>query len=419
MNTAFLNSFDALKRIYDDGAYSTAQLNDTLRTCTAKDKALITKLVYGVLDNDIRLQYIIGRHVAKMPKGDALLFLKIGTYCLSDLSIPPYAVVNDVAELAKTSGDRRIVGFVNATLKSIAANVGKEPLPDDPIESLSVRYSYPMWALKKLIKDYGLQQAREIVSAVPDTRTVVRFVKPTTVQQAKDKFGCDVSPTLFDDAFRVDGRVGQLDDTFTVQSLSSMAISRICAAFKPRNVLDVCSAPGGKAVYLKQLCPDAHVTACDIHPHRVALIDSYAGRMGVSIDTMVADGTQPDENLIGKFDLVLCDVPCSGFGVLDNHPDIKVFRTEKDISDIMKVQRAILANACRYVAKGGHLVYSTCTVFEHENGQQIKRFLAEHDDFVPVAITLPELPTANGQTQYRFVPDDGMQGFFVAALQKL
>ena len=192
MNTAFLKSFDALKRIYDDGAYSTAQLNDTLRTCTAKDKALITKLVYGVLDNDIRLQYIIDRHVAKMPKGDTLLFLKIGTYCLSDLSIPPYAVVNNVAELAKTSGDKRIVGFVNATLKSVACCVGKEKLPDDPTEALSVEYSYPLWAVKKLIKDYGFDTASEIVSATPDTRTVVRFVNPTTTRQAEEKFGCKV-----------------------------------------------------------------------------------------------------------------------------------------------------------------------------------------------------------------------------------
>ena len=119
-------------------------------------------------------------------------------------------------------------------------------------------------------------------------------------------------------------------------------------------------------MYVKQLCPKADITACDIHPHRVALIDSYAKRMQVSVNTCVADSTVFDPSKEGKFDLVLCDVPCSGFGVLDNHPDIKIFRENKDISELMKLQRAILYNCSRYVAEGGTLVYSTCTVFDNE-----------------------------------------------------
>ena len=171
-------------------------------------------------------------------------------------------------------------------------------------------------------------------------------------------------------------------------------------------------------MYVKQLCAAANVTAWDIHPHRVALIQTYAKRLGVDVTAKVADATQFDESLAGKFDLVLCDVPCSGFGVLDNHPDIKIFRKNEDIGTLMKLQRAILGNACRYVADGGVLVYSTCTVFDNENGQQVRRFLAEHPDFAPEKITLPQFPEADGQTQHQFLPSEVMQGFFVAAMRK-
>lgn len=419
MNTAFLKSFLALSQIYNDGAFSSITLNNSLKNCKAKDKALVTKIVYGVLDNDIRLDYIIGKHVKKMPKGDALLYLKIGAYCLAELSIPVYAVVNDVAELAKNSGDRRIVGFVNATLKTLADVLPDfDDYPTDEIEAASVRYSYPLWAVKKLVKDYGKETALKIVSAKHDTATTVRFSAPVNASEVSARFGSEVRPTVFPDAFFVDGRVGAPDETFTVQSLGSMCVSRVCAAFNPKNMLDCCSAPGGKAVYVKQLCASANVTACDIHPHRVALIQAYAKRLGVDVTIKVADATQFDESLAGKFDLVLCDVPCSGFGVLDNHPDIKIFRKNEDIGTLMKLQRAILGNACRYVADGGVLVYSTCTVFDNENGQQVRRFLAEHPDFAPEKITLPQFPEADGQTQHQFLPSEVMQGFFVAAMRK-
>ena len=197
-----------------------------------------------------------------------------------------------------------------------------------------------------------------------------------------------------------------------------MAIARICANFAPKNMIDCCSAPGGKAVYVKQLLPNTNITACDVYPHRVQLIDSYAKRMQVSLNTCVADSTVFDPDKQEKFDLVLCDVPCSGFGVLDNHPDIKIFRENKDISELMKLQRAILYNCSKYVAVGGNLVYSTCTVFDNENGQQIRRFLADNENFSLGKIRLTEFPDVDGQSTHQFLPYDGLQGFFVAVLHR-
>lgn len=420
MNTAFLKSYSVLREVFDEKAFSTIALNRALCSCRAQDKALITKIVYGVLDNDIKITYILSKYVRKMPKNETLIILKIGIYCLAELSVPVYAVVNDLAELTKITGDMRMVGFVNATLKSVSRSIKSfDDYPTDEAERISVLYSYPLWAVKKLEKDYGKKEMKAIVSFVRPKSTIVRLPK-ADIGLAKDKFG-DVRPTCFDDAFEVFGRNIPSDETFTVQSLSSMAISRAVANSGAQcNVLDCCSAPGGKAVYIKQLRPELKVVACDIHQHRIALIESYAKRMLVDVETHCRDMTMFLPQWEKAFDTVLCDVPCSGFGVLDTRPDIKLFRENKDISELMKLQYAILSNCCNYVKVGGTLVYSTCTIFDNENGQIIRKFLNKHTNFIYGTIVIDELPQTSGKSSYQFLPhkDNGMQGFYIAVLKR-
>ncbi len=420
MNNAFLKSFTTLQQVYQERAFSSIALNKALNYCKAQDKSLITKIVYGILDNNIKLDYIISKYVKKMPKGDTLLFLKLGAYCLMELSIPQYAVVNDVAELSKLSEDKHIVGFVNATLKSIAKNIKDfDDYPTDELENYSVRYSYPLWALKKLVKDYGMQTALQIVSTPAENRTTVRFVDGFDQQKISQTYNLQAEPTIFDDAFYLTGKLPTLDGNFTAQSLSSMAIARICGNGCKGNFLDCCSAPGGKAVYVKQLCPNVNVTACDVHQHRVQLINAYASRMAVDVTTHTQDMTQFYEPFKDAFDTVLCDVPCSGFGVLNNRPDIKLFRESLDISNLMKLQQDILQNCSQYVKVGGRLIYSTCTVFDNENGQNIRKFLKNNPNFALGKIILPQCPSANGLSTYQFLPHkDNLQGFFVAVLQR-
>ena len=423
MNNAFLKSYETLRQIYSERAFSSLTLNKTLMFSKQQDKALITKIVYGVLDNDIKLEYIISRYVKKMPKGETLLFLKIGVYCLMDLSIPVYAVVNDVAELSKISEDRRIVGFVNATLKSIANNIKNfNDYPTDPIERLSVMYSYPEWALKKLVKDYGMEIATKIVTNPADNRTTVRFTEKQNCDAVSNKYAVEAKPSPFEDALFVKGNLPNDSSEYTVQSLSSMAVAHICSNLLKDgdSFIDCCAAPGGKSVYVKQLKPNVNVISCDIHPHRVELINSYAKRMGVELVSRCQDMTEYLSEYDSAFDLALCDVPCSGFGVLNNRPDIKLFRENKDISDLMKLQYAILCNCSQYIKVGGYLVYSTCTVFDNENGQNIRKFLKEHTNFVYDSIRLPEFADANGKQFYQFLPhNDGIQGFFVAVLRRV
>ncbi len=422
MNAAFLKSFQTLSEVYANGAFSSIALNRTLNNCTTHDKSLITKLVYGVLDNDIKLSYIIGKYVRKMPKGEALILLKIGAYCLSELSIPPYAVVNDIAELAKITGDKYVVGFVNATLKRLSQTVKSfDDYPQDPVENISVRYSYPLWALKKLVKDYGKEQAFAIASKPPEQRSTVRFVNGVDKLTVADKYGVEAQITPFDDAFYISGALKQDNGDYTMQSLSSMCIARICAEkLQNGKFLDCCAAPGGKSVYVKQLCPQASVTSCDVHSHRVELINAYAERMKVSLTAECRDMTAYCDEFANAFDVVLCDVPCSGFGVLNTRPDIKLFRKSEDLPALMKLQYGILSNCSNYVKKGGYLIYSTCTVFDNENGQNIRKFLKEHTDFKYSQIRLPQFPSANGQSCYQFLPHkDNVQGFYVAVMQRV
>ena len=422
MNNAFLKSFECLRSVYVDRAFSSIELNKKLTFAKSSDKALITKLVYGVLDRDIELEYIIKQFVRKA-KPDVMIFLKIGVYCLKYLSIPVYAVVNDVCELSKLTGDRHVVGFVNATLKNVhdALENGGVALPEDKWERMSVENSYPLWALLKLVKDYGEETAKNIVSFKLPTSTTVR-VNTTKISVGKferilkESFS-DYSPTILPDAFAVNGRISVDPSLFTMQSLSSMLVARATEC-QGCDVLDSCAAPGGKSVYMKTLGAES-VTACDVYEHRVALIENYSSRLDVKVDAVCADSTVFRPEWEGKFDVVLCDAPCSGFGVLDSRPDIKLFRENKDISELMKTQAAILDNCSRYVKKGGSLVYSTCTVFKNENSQIVDRFLASHDEFERGVLHLP-MTNADGKSAYQFLPhQDGVQGFFCAKLKRI
>ena len=419
MNNAFLASYNCLDKIYTEKAFSTQELNKTLLFATTKDKALVTKIVYGVLDCDIELDYIVSLHCQKV-KPKLKLYLKMGAYILKYLSMPVYAVVNDVVELVKVTGKRQLVGFVNATLKAIAKTIecGVE-YPKDQLEYLSVKYSYPMWALKKLIKDYGMDVAKEIVSfALPKVnnyRVNTNLISVEKFVELLNNDGANYQQGRFHDCFAISGKPNIDTKYYTVQSASSMYVCHAVDTKGKCSVLDCCSAPGGKAVYIKTLNKDAHVVACDLYQHRVKLINEYANRMGVEIEAQVMDSTKTNADYVNAFDYVLCDVPCSGFGVLDNHPDIKLFRQNADLHQLIATQRAILQNCSQYVKSGGVLVYSTCSVFANENVDNVKKFLATNPDF-----QLERLPIdKENDGTYQFLPHkDQTQGFFVARMVK-
>lgn len=401
----FKNAYDILHKIYVDGEY----VGDSMRLIGENDKALVTRLVYGVLERDVELEYYISLLARKSPKKAISIILKLGIYSLMYMdSLPPYAVCDKLVEFTKKLGKRESAPFVNATLKRVSRE--KLPLPEKKDERLSVLSSTPLWIVKKILKQYK-DEGEKILFAegVKESHVRVnslRFSKEELEEELK-KNGIEYTDS--GKGFYV-GEHSKLKNLFdegkiTYQSPSSMMIAELCAK-NAKNILDVCAAPGGKSVYMYELTK-GKITACDLHFHRVGLIISYAKRMGAKVNAIQADGTVTREEFRDKFDAVLCDVPCSGIGVRYSKPDTILNRKESDIPVLAEMQEKILENSSKYVKSGGTLVYSTCTIFREENERTVERFLLNHEEF-----TLDE--------ERKILPGiNGAEGFYVARLKKI
>ena len=401
--------YDSLIKVYRDKAY----LSNAI--CKVdEDRQLVTAICYGVVEKDYQLDCIIGAMVSKSPALPIRVVLKIGIYMLKYMSIPSYAVISNTVELVKDIGKGGLAGFVNAILRRV--DRGEYDISFAGVEQLAFDTSTPLWLTRKIIAEYGENKAREILSFVPRYREHIRL--NVDVDKESTLAQLEVVEESREGGYfvKVDDNLRTLlrEGVVTYQSPSSMRIASLVASHNPTEVLDVCSAPGGKSVYIAGLLPDAHVTACDVHEHRVALIESYKSRMRVSnVTPTLLDGTHYVEEWDSRYDAVLCDVPCSGIGVRYTSPDILLNRTDKDIRSLSQLQYEILSNASRYLRSGGVLTYSTCTILRQENQQVVDRFLKEHEDFQLLPLT-PE-----GKGYLTILPmDSGIDGFFVAQMRK-
>ena len=381
MLNVFYDSYRILFLVYSDGAFLKQAMSDVF--IEEKNRAHTTKICYGVLDRDIEFEYALKVLCDKRPKQAVRIILKIAMYSLEYLKTAPYAVVDTAVELIKKLGKGGTAGFVNAFLRKYISN--SVSMPSDEIEKLSVEYSYPVFAVKRLIGDYGIEIAKEIMNA--DTEmTTVRFNSDIDGEKYLTERRWAFRKTPFNNTFFVKGFKRNEDfdrGIYTFQSIGSVAICDMVEGGE--NLLDACAAPGGKSVNLADKF--STVTSCELHPHRVKLIEEYAERMKkANVSAINADSSIFIEKFENKFDAVLCDVPCSGYGVVKDNPDIKLRREEKDIADIYSVQRKILQNCSKYLKKGGFLYYSTCSVFKSENEKVCLDFLNKNKDFKAVEI---------------------------------
>lgn len=381
MLNVFYDSYRILFLVYSDGAFLKQAMSDVF--IEEKNRAHTTKICYGVLDRDIEFEYALKVLCDKRPKQAVRIILKIAMYSLEYLKTAPYAVVDTAVELIKKLGKGGTAGFVNAFLRKYISN--SVSMPSDEIEKLSVEYSYPVFAVKRLIGDYGIEIAKEIMNA--DTEmTTVRFNSDIDGEKYLTERRWAFQKTPFNNTFFVKGFKRNEDfdrGIYTFQSIGSVAICDMVEGGE--NLLDACAAPGGKSVNLADKF--STVTSCELHPHRVKLIEEYAERMKkANVSAINADSSIFNEKFENKFDAVLCDVPCSGYGVVKDNPDIKLRREEKDIADIYSVQRKILQNCSKYLKKGGFLYYSTCSVFKSENEKVCLDFLNKNKDFKAVEI---------------------------------
>lgn len=412
MANYLFSSYNALSKIFKEGAYVSDAVYKEIEGDENAD--IIYRIVMGVLEKNNELDFKLSKLVDKSPKSAICIVLKQGIYCLDYMdSLPDYAVVNNSVDLAKTINKGAYKGFVNAVLKRAATE--KISLPDgDGAFALSIRYGYPEWAINKIFSEYGREKGKEIVAAQKRGGTHVRTngliysdekferdLENAGYKFEKTKTGYYVSMNPLLKKLFIEGRI-------TYQSLTSTYAALALDVKDGQNVLDVCSAPGGKAIFVAEKNPTANVVACDIHPHRVELIGASRRMHVKNVTPTLFDGTAFNKEWAGHFDRVLCDVPCSAMGVVKKQPDVLLNRNENDIAALKKVQYSILDNAKNYVKRGGLLVYSTCTIFKEENDDNVEEFLQNNNDF-------EKYPSEfDGQ----YLPCDTHDGFFIRRLRR-
>ena len=400
--------FQILTRVYSDGAHVKQAITDTY--IEEQYRSRTVKIVYGVLENDGYFDFCIRHYAPKAPKLAVRILLKISLYMLLFMDKKRYMVTDCAVSLCKKLGKSGVSGFVNAFLRRFDQAEVEAALPRG-VEGETVKLSYPVFAYKMLKKEYG-ERASAIASA-KSKGVSVRFEKGEESYTEKTHIKTPFQGNYIFESFVRDE--GFDEGNYTFQSVGSIAICDCVAPCK--DLLDCCAAPGGKSVLLAKKCEN--VTSFELHAHRVELIRQYKQRMGVTnvterqMDSSVFDSTYEE-----RFDAVLCDAPCSGFGTISENPDIKLFRKAEDFPALNKIQGEILSNVARYVKKGGALYYSTCSLFECENDRVVGAFLKANPEFSVAEI---DSPLEHDKKKYglQFLPDTAYgAGFYVCKLVK-
>lgn len=402
-------AFKVLLKIEQDGAYSNIALNNAVKEgeLTPLDAAFTSALVYGVLERKITLDYIIKQY-SKIPlrkiELKTKIILRLGLLQMAFMDkVPESAAVNESVKLAKQQKLQKSSGFINAILRSFARDNCKVKYPDikNKAEYYSVKYSCPQPLVKLWLESYGEENAKEILEKLSGRPNI--YARVNTLRTTEEK----LIDALADDkvkAEKVDfpensvrladtGSIERLKaykgGLFHIQDLSSQLCAYFLSAEKGQTVLDICSAPGGKTFTTAEYMHNSgKIIACDMYEHKLKLIEKGAKRLGIDIvETCLRDGSS-DENPLPMADRILCDVPCSGLGVLSRKPEIR-YKDDLIDTDLADIQYKILCESAKYLKKGGKLVYSTCTLNPQENNKNTAKFLAEHNDFEGVALELP------------------------------
>ncbi len=422
MSNARLVAVKVISEIGRDGSYSNIATDAAIKSAKLSkvDAALASMLVYGVLQRKITLDYVLSKSAGnnfRKTHPFVLSVLRVGAYQLLFMNkIPPSAAVNEAVKLVKNSKQRFAQGFVNAVLRKI--NNEKLAILSDieNLTDLDIKYSCAGELAESLINDYGFEAAQSFLSASLLTPRlycrVNRFaVSDGLVDRLRDK-GIKVEKSEPDGAFFMhgSGSVEELDEfkngEFYVQDLASqLAVSRLALA-DGMSVLDVCAAPGGKSFTAAQYVgKDGMVVSCDLYEQRARLISNGAKRLRIECVKAVQNDATVFNADLGNFDRVLCDVPCSGFGVIRRKPEIR-YKKPSEFSELPDIQLKILETSTKYLKPDGRLMYSTCTVRHAENCDVIGHFLKLHDDFEVV-----EERTLMPNT-------DGCDGFYFCILKR-
>ena len=403
-----------LLKIEKESAYSNITLAAFFKDAqlSKEDKALCSALVYGVLDRKITLDYVLASFMKTPLKKTAPFTLQVLRTALYQImfmeKIPDSAAVNEAVKIIKKSRESRNSGFVNAVLRSALRSENLLPSGDSP-QDLSVKFSCPLWMVESFINDYGKETAIKLLeeSLKPAPLTLrVNTVKTTAAELKEEllKMGVachdgDIENSLIiEKGMDISNNELYKKGYFYAQDIASQKAISVLAPKAGERVLDMCSAPGGKSFTMAALMENkGEIVACDLYEARVGLIEKSAKRLGLDIiKPTVCDASEYNENL-GKFDCILCDVPCSGLGVIRRKPDIK-YKTDNDFEELNELQFKILCNAVKYLKPGGRILYSTCTLRRAENEKLVIRFQKEYNGFCKMheSCLMPHIDKTDG-----------------------
>ena len=387
-----------------EGKLSHTILKDTLDSYLYLDKSsrgFITRLYEGTIEKRLYLDFIIdgySKTPVKKMKPIIMLLLEMAVYQLFFMDrVPDSAAINEAVKLTKKRGLTGLSGFVNGVLRNIARNKESIVLPDknkDIITYLEIKYSTPKAVVEHFINDYGSEKAEEILAAFEEKRPLTaRATKGDREELIKKLEGEGLSIST-DTIFPESVRILELDSLgflesfeagdFVIQDESSQFIGKIVSLPKGARVLDLCAAPGGKSLLFAEMEEVDEIISCDITESKTELIEDNIRRIGTDkIRTMVNDASLYNPDFVDGFDLVICDLPCSGLGVMGRKRDIKYNVSIDKIRELAILQKKILENAARYVKKDGRLIYSTCTMTRAENEENFT-FISEFKGFSAV-----------------------------------
>ncbi|MGX7077088.1 16S rRNA (cytosine(967)-C(5))-methyltransferase RsmB [Globicatella sanguinis] len=438
--------WQALKLIHQieyENQYSNVLIDQTLQHTHLNelDQKLLVQLVYGVVQRRLTLDYYLEPYLKgkKIDTWIASLF-RLSIYQLLFLDkVPDHAVLNEAVEIAKTNGHGGLGKFVNAILRQFNRQPLRE-LPDKVTafyDYLSIQYSMPLWLVEQLSHWLGDQsdQLESLLMSLLETphlsaRVIANTDQRQEIQQQLQSEQVITEPSkvspyglivqsgdlIHSNVFK-EGRV-------TIQDESSMLVAPLGKIIGTEQILDACSAPGGKATHIAQLLTKGHLTALDLSSHKLKKVDQHLQRMGLAekVTTQQADASKflPKNNAL--YDTIYLDAPCSGLGLMRRKPEIKYEKQAQDLVELAKIQAELLNHVASLLKPGGVLVYSTCTLAPIENEQMVDQFLANHTDFQLDPIQPEELLQAdllNSAGQIRVWPHQyHTDGFFISRFVK-
>jgi 16S rRNA (cytosine967-C5)-methyltransferase len=424
-------AYAVVRRVFEDGAYADRALHGEAQGFAPRDRALATRLAYGVVQRKATLDHVIAT-LARRPvdrlEPAVLAALRLGVFQLAFMDrVPAHAAVGESVELAKRHS-RGGAGLVNAVLRRAAKEARPmiEALPDATPAEAALKHSHPLWIAELWFDQLGPEAARALLAAnnEPAEASVRANTLRTTRAELLDSLPAE--PGDLPEALILTAPFDAFSSPlweqglFMPQSRAAMAVSRALAPQPGERVLDLCAAPGGKTTHLAALMQNrGQIVAVEHHAGRAEALRRTAARMGATcVEVRTSDATEPQP---GTYDRILVDPPCSDLGTLAARPDARWRKEPETVDTLAAVQATILDNAAAALAPDGVLVYSTCTISPQENEDQIAAFLGRHADFrlddIPSDLPVWDHPTVP-RVRQTLPHRDGTDGFFIARLKR-